>query len=326
MAQPVAGGGARPPQRHRGPFWTAVVLCVLALVLGLARAVSAYTATSGPGGVVGAYFAALQQGDAPAALAYGDVPDGTHLLLTSGALRQQQAIAPLAQVHVGPVHTSGAQASVQVHYRLAAPGVALPQAATVAVHDTSGGWRLDAVAVPVTLSASQSGQRMTLLGGVLPTTPLLAFPGVLPVHLDTAYLGVDPRSTAVTFGSDPRVTPDVVVTAAGRSAVTAAVQRAVQRCLSGAAGPAADLCPLPGERYVPGSVRGALSGPLRDVLITLLPTELGEVSVSAHAPVTATYRQLDFRNHTTSGRGTLTLQVHAITIAVAPITLAWTLA
>lgn len=301
------------------------MLCVLALALGLARAVSAYTATSGPDGVVSSYFAALQRGDAPAALAYGDVPDGTHLLLTSRALKQQQVIAPLAQVRVGPVRTSGANATVPVRYRLAVPGAPIDQQTTVAVHDTSGGWRLDAVAVPVTLTASQSRQRMTLLGGVLPTTPMLAFPGVVPIHLDTAYLAVDPRSTTVTFGSDPTVIPDVVVTAPGRAAVIAAVSRAVQRCLAGAAGSASDLCPLPGERYVPGSVRGTISGSPRDVRISLLPTELGEVSIAGHVPVTATYRRLDFRNHTTSGHGPLTLQVHAIAIAVAPMTVVWTL-
>ncbi len=302
-----------------------MVLCVIALALGLTRAVTAYTATAGPAGAVSGYFAALQRGDAPAALAYGDVPDGTRLLLTSRALQQQQMLAPLGQVRVGPVQRTGTTAAVRVRYTLAAAGRVFPQDTSVPVHDTSDGWRLDAVAVPATISLTQSVQRMTLLGGAVPTRPLLAFPGVLPLHSDTAYLAFDPVSTLVGFGDDPTVTPRVIVTPAGRAAAVTATARAVQRCLGGVPGNAADLCPLPNERFVPGSVRGTLAGALRDVQVTLLPTELGEVSIAAHAPVAASYRQLDFRDHTSTGHGPLTLQVHAIAIAVAPMTIVWTL-
>lgn len=301
------------------------MLCVVALVLGLTRAVTAYTATSSPTDAVGGYFAALQRGDAPAALALGVVPVGTHLLLTSHALQEQQKLAPFGHVRVGPVQRTGAAATVRVRYTVAAGGRVYAQDTSVAVHDTSDGWRLDAVAVPVTISLTQSVQRMTLLGGSVPSTSLLAFPGVVPLLSDTAYLAFDPASTLVGFGNDPTVTPRVVVTPAGRAAAIIAVTGAVRRCLSGAAGSAADLCPLPTERFVPGSVRGRLSGALRDVQVTLQPTELGEVSISAQAPVTASYQELDFRDHTSAGHGPLTLQVHAIAIAVAPMTIVWTL-
>jgi len=47
--------------------------------------------------VVRAYFAALSSGDAAGALAYGDLPDGRHDLLTSDVLAAQNAVARSAK-------------------------------------------------------------------------------------------------------------------------------------------------------------------------------------------------------------------------------------
>src|SRR4051812_31040755 len=103
---------------RRALYWIAVLVALAGLVGGAAYAYVAYRATSGPDGAVKGYFAALARSDAPAALAFGDVPAGPHELLTSAVLAEQQRIAPLHHVQILDVSRSGGAASVRYSYQL----------------------------------------------------------------------------------------------------------------------------------------------------------------------------------------------------------------
>ena len=56
--------GTSGVHRHRGLYWSAVLLALAALVGGSAFAYRAYEQTSGPDGAVKGYFAALSRSDA----------------------------------------------------------------------------------------------------------------------------------------------------------------------------------------------------------------------------------------------------------------------
>src|SRR6185437_263565 len=104
-------GPSRPPRkRRRGLFWLAALVSSLALIGGGFVAVSAYTAGSSPESVVTDYFAALADGNAPRALAYGGVPDGSRAYLTSAVLREQLNVASMGPAAVMSVVRSGSTA------------------------------------------------------------------------------------------------------------------------------------------------------------------------------------------------------------------------
>jgi len=307
---------------RRWLYWTAVLAGVLLVGGGVTLAVRGYRQTGGPAGAVRGYFAALARGDSAGALAFGDVPDGPHTLLTADVLRSQQRIAPLRDFHVVATRQQGDAATVSVRYVLDYPGSPQTVNSSVPVHRTDGGWRLDGVAVPISLELDRALQRATIVGAGIPDGDTLAFPGAVPITFDTPYLQLDAAEDTVSFGRPPDLDVYVEVSPAGRKAVVQAVQRALDACLAGRGDP---TCPLPDERYVPGSIRGRLAGRLADNLtITLDAGPAGLLDIKGEQPVEATsYRKLSFVNRPSAGHGTVVLDLSARAYAVAPLRLVW---
>ena len=292
------------------------------LAAGLVLAVDGYGATGGPADVARGYFAALARSDAPDALAYGDVPDGPHTLLTSTVLGVQNRIAPMQDVRVGATNQAGGKASVAVTYTLAFPGAPQTIKAQVPLHEQDGGWRLDAVAIRTQLIVDHAAQRVSVAGGPVPSGSVLLFPGAVPVGFDTPYLALSPADDHVDFGAASPTTVVVQVSAAGRRAVDAAVLAKLRHCLA----VADPVCPLPSERYVPGSVRGTLPASALSRLSVMVGDDpSGQLDIAGGVPIEASaYRWLTFGNVARSGHGTLTLQVSASAYPVAPLNVVWT--
>jgi hypothetical protein len=302
-------------------YWAGVFVAVGLVATGVTVAVLGYADTAGPEGAVRGDVAALVGGDAPTALAYGPLPAGSHSLLTREVLREQQRVAPLQRVTIEGVHRHGDTAEVAVKYLLAFPDLDLPVSAQVPVHKSSGQWRLDRVAIPVRLRASEGSQRQSILGGPVPTGAALLFPGALPISLDTRYLELDPTVDTVAFDSPSLININLAVSAAGRAAFTRATLAKVRTCVTGAPDPA---CPLPDERYVPGSVHGSVDGGVRDAEVTLVPADgAGTMLLNGRVSVDGTYQRLDFHNRQLSGHGRIDISVHAISYAVAPVQVRW---
>ncbi len=315
---------APPRRRHRALFWTAVTLASVALLIGAAVAYVGYRETAGPVGAVRGYFAALADGNAARALGFGALPDGPHALLTSQVLREQQKLAPIREVSVIATERHGDRATVTVQYRLNFP--AGPQQAidTVDVVKRGHSWRLARTTVATRLGLSAAEHRATILGGVVPDGPVLLFPGALPIRLDTPYLELDPATSAVRLSDRGDTAVNVLVSAAGRTAVTAALHSALTACLAG--GPSADpRCPLPSDRYVPGSLHARVDpAALRNLTLGVADDPDGVIAIQGRSvPVTGRYQVLDFENLPVAKSGTLALSLSASTFAVAPIRIAW---
>jgi hypothetical protein len=307
---------------RRGLYWLGVLAGVALLAGGVTIATLGYAKTAGPQGAVRGYFGALAAGDAATALAYGDVPDGATTLLTSDVLREQLRIAPLRDFDITATRQHGNGAIVQVKYTLAFPGTEVPVSASLPLHDSGGRWRLDRVAVGVQLHAGEARQRQSILGAPVPHGPVLLFPGALPISVDTPYLKLDPFSDFIAFDSLSFVDVRLQVTDAARSAFARAVAAQVRDCV---AVKASDACPLPDERYVPGSVHGTVQGGVRATNTLLdVHSAVGRLQFSGRMTVNGSYRRLNFHNVQVAGRGPVYLDVHATAFAVPPLRLRWT--
>jgi hypothetical protein len=298
------------------------VIAALALVaFGGFTAYRGYTRSAGPAAAVRDYYAALARADAPAALSFGDVPSGPRTLLTSSVLREQQRLAPLSHVTVTRTDRSGTTAEVAVRYALRFPHGAREVTDTIQLHEHDRTWRLDRVAVGTQLRISSAADRAALLGGAVPTNSVLLFPGALPIRLDTASLQLTPDHDALTFEADAATPVSIQLSDAGRRAIQASVLAALRRCLAGR-GPA--NCPLPGYRYVPGSVRGTLA-PNPRLSSTLERVRAGVVDVDGSLAVDASYRRLTYENRTVSSHGRIALLVSARLYAARPGAVVWSL-
>ena len=312
-----------PRASHRGLFWIAVLFAVVALVCGLVVAYLGYTATSGPEGAVRGYYAALANGDAPLALAYGDAPIGSRALITSTVLREQQRIAPLRDFGIVAVDQHGDQARVSVGYTLRFATGTEQITDTVTVHQVNGDWRLVTPGVPTMISVQQAYDRMTFLGGAVPDGPVLLFPGALPIRLDTPYLQLSAGSNSVSFGSATVTDVTVEVSQAGRGAVATALQTKLHDCF--AAAKPDPLCPVPNDQIVPGSMHGTLAGDVSTaMMVSLDSSPTGEIAVTGQLNFTGTYSQLSFDNVATTHSGQLLIPLSSATFAVPPISLRWT--
>lgn len=310
--------------RHRGLFWTAVAVCLALVVTGGVMAFVAYESTSGPGGAVKGYFAALSRSDAPAALAFGTVPDGPHTLLTRTVLREQQRLAPIREVEVLATERNGNRATVTVQYRLEFADGAQQAVDAVRVVKKGRSWRLARTAVATRLHVNEAANRATILGGGVPADRVLMFPGAVPISFDSPYLALSPATSSVRL-SDPIDTQlDVEVTPAGREAVKKAMTAELRTCYSGAAS-AHPLCPLPSQQYVPGSIRGTV----RTSSLTNISTRLDDdpdgviVITVKDFTVRGTYQKLDFNNIARAGTGVLKIRVAATAYAVPPLVVTW---
>lgn len=312
---------ARP--RRRGLYWSAVAVALVALVVGTAVAWVGYRRTAGPDGAVRGYFAALADGDAARALGFGTVPDGPRDLLTAKVLREQQKLAAIRQVDVIATERHGDRATVTVQYRLEFASGPQQAVDTVEVERQGRSWRLARTAVATRIGLTEAVRRASVLGTPVPDDTVLLFPGALPLRFDTPYLELDPGTSSVRLSDGTDTPVDVQVSAAGRKAVTAAVRTALAECLGG--GSVDPRCPVPSDRYVPGSLRGRL-GPsaVSNLSLTVAPDPNGVIRISGRAiPVTGRYRVLDFENLPVTRSGTVKLPVAAQAVAVAPLRIGW---
>jgi hypothetical protein len=309
-------------RHHRGLFWSAVLVAVLAIVGGALVAYVGFQDAAGPDGPVTGYFAALARSDAPAALGYGELPAGQRTLLTSSVLRQQQRVAAIRDVEVLAVDRDGDSARVSVRYVLGFRSGAMHVLDTVPVRKSGDSWRLTAVAVPVRLHLA-AAQRASLAGGAVPTRTTLLFPGALPLRFDSGYLQLASGSRYLGFNSPTNTTLQVQVSPAGRQAVQAALSSALDSCFAGSGNPAS-TCPLPSARYVPGSLKGTVGNVSTDRLsVRVGKGPAGMLSVSGTATFTGSYERLAYDNVPKSGSGSITLPLHASAYAVAPLRLWW---
>jgi hypothetical protein len=291
------------------------------LTAGVLLASLGAAAQPGPADVVRDYFAALARGDAAQALGYGAVPAGPRRLLTGTVLHEQLRIAPLRDITVAATDQHGDRATVAVHYSMGFAAGAVSTSAQVALHRTNGTWWLDRTAVGVRLAADTARDRLTVLGGPVPTRRTLLFPGALPVTTDTRYLELVPTLDYASFGSASTVDLVVRVSEAGQRAFRAAVRTALRRCLARSGDPA---CPLPTNRYVPGSVSGRLTGSLGGLVDLDQSDPAGLLTYAGRPTVIGSWQRLDFDNVPVPARGRVKLDVRASGYAVAPLQLRWT--
>jgi hypothetical protein len=290
------------------------------MAAGAVVAYLGYAAAPGPGGVVKSYFLALQRGDAAGALAYGDLPAGPRTLLTGAVLREQQRLAPISGVQVTSVqHDSSRTATVSVHYYLGYPDGPAQVLDQVPVYKHGSSWHLTRTAVDTRIDLTHALERATIAGAAVPTGDTLLFPGVVPVSFDTPYLRVS--AGTVTFGTGDDLPVTVEVTPAGRTAVTGALASALKACLaSGGRG----YCPLPSDRYVPGSLDGRLLGTVADsVRLSVDPASAGVIDIAGSIEFRGRYRMLKFDNSPSTRYGTIRIPLTAKAVAIEPAALQW---
>lgn len=303
---------------RRAVFWTASLVAVIALLGGAAYAYLGYRATSGPGATVRGYFAALARSDAPAALAFGDVPDGPHGLLTSEVLAQQQQIAPLHDVRILDVATAGDEATVRYSYQLRFALGGRTASGNLRVLHRASRWRLAQTAVPVTVRLVQASDRVTFAGSSLPAGRTLLFPGALPLHLDTPYLQVRSATATAQFAGGSTIDIDLELTAAGRAGLIAALTKRLAACASGH--DAAPDCPLPSSRVVPSSFAGRITGVTGKKITFRVGTDAsGMISMNGVVDFRGRYRELDYNNVVHTHRGRVPLGIAATAYPVAPL-------
>jgi hypothetical protein len=301
-------------------YWLGVVFGVAALAAGVVVTALGIAATPGPGAVVRAYYDALAHGDAPTALAYGTVPRGPRLLLTSAVLAEQQDVAPIRDISITSAVVHGTRATVEVRYVLGFPSVNAPVTDRLGLHKDSGDWRLDRVAVATAMRLDGARARLSALGAQVPTGRMLLFPGALPLRLDTPYLQLDAFHDTVTFDALSNTDVAVEVSKAGRDAMLGAVRDSLRSCLEARAAP---TCPLPNERFVPGSIRGTIRGDLRATNVYVLGDRFGTLRFAGSAAIHGTWTRLNFHNQRVTGHGTVLLHLQAVAYATAPIRLHW---
>lgn len=324
LKPPDTASTGRPRRRHRVAVWVATLLALAAMVGGTALAVTSYLDVTSPRSVVERYLAALVRGDAPAALAYGVLPEGDASLLTSDVLLAQQATAPISDVAVLAVRETGDRASVDVRYQLGFEAGATPVTDTIELTRTGRTWRLAEVAVPLTIQLSGAKNRSSLAGAEIPVGQHLMFPGALPVRFDTDVLALSAVSRVVRFAETSDRPERVELTDAGRAAVDAAVDAALEACLAGTAD-APELCPLPPDaRAVPGTLRGATSAPASTVIsVRVQPGPDGLLQIQGQVEVSGHYQQLDFNNQQVTESGQVTVSLTATCFASSPETIVW---
>lgn len=297
---------------RRAGYWSAVVLAVAALFGGSLYAYVAYRETSGPDGTVRGYFAALERGDASAALGFGDVPAGPTGFLTDEVLAEQESIAPMHDAQIVGVAESGDTAKVDFSYRLQfATGDRRIDGALNVVRRDSG-WRLVSAVVSTRIHIQQAVDRLNFAGTTAPDGRVLMFPGALPIRFDTHLLRVDPTTDAVGFGTrnlDVRIEP----TSGARRTMAARLRRSLHGCATGSTA----ACPLPSPSTVPGSLLGRIAAVRCSYHVTSEAS--GAISISGSAFFVGRYRTLTYDNVLQTHRGRLALPIQAIAYPVAPL-------
>jgi hypothetical protein len=292
LVAPEPSAGDRP---FGHVFWFGLLLSVALVLAGASFAVGAYQADALPETVVREYFAALQRGDAAAALGYGTVPDGSRDLLTDAVLAAQNATGPVEDFTVQRVRSSRDAAIVYVTYTIGLKSGPVAMADSVPVVRDGHGWRLAQSVVRESISSGSGSDLASLAGARVPDGDYLMFPGAFPVTYDTPALALAANSRVVDLTGSGLLEVDAVVTPAGRAALTPPFDAALRACLAGTSA-TQELCPLPDELAgVPGSLRGKATRPAN--LAFRVDTASGRVSITGTVPVTgATYELLDDNN------------------------------
>ncbi|MEP6599163.1 MAG: hypothetical protein ABJB98_06930 [Actinomycetota bacterium] len=305
-------------------FWSALIGAFALFAAGSTVAMVSYLGQDDPGRTVRGYFAAVARGDAEAALGYGELPSGSHALLTREVLSVQRRIASISHVSAQPVNRTGQTARMAVRYRLGfrAGSVAVSDEVTLVHHGRS--WRLAIAAVPVTLGLARAEHRASIAGGAVPAGDVVMFPGAMPITFDTANLVLGDQSRVVRFAASGFMAISVGVSSAGRSAATAAVDSALARCLAAATSDD-PRCPLPGDpRGVPGSLRGkATSRAATAATVSVGTGPDGLLEVAGWITVAGRYAKLDFNNVPVITSDTQTVKFTAHCYATAPGTIEW---
>ena len=306
----------------RGLYWAAAAIAIAAVVGGGLVAWHGFRTSSTASGVVRAYFAALQRGDSAAALGYGDVPDGPHTMLTPAVLAAQRATAPITSVKVVSSRAQGNAGSVEVEYQLNFPGAPQQVHDTVAVVRRNSTWRLQHSAISTGLVMATAINRASITGKAVPDGSVLMFPGALPIRFDSPYLQLDPVQDYVSFGTGSVASVAVAVSQAGHAAVISALTTALQACLTAAT--VDPRCPLPDDRYVPGTIRAPMPVDVgKDVTISLNSGPSGLLGISGTVAVNATYKKLTYANVAVSAKGVINLNISASAYAVKPLRFTW---
>jgi hypothetical protein len=301
--------------------WLGVLLGAALLISGVLVAAFGLNRAASPAGVVGDYFAALTRGDAQRALAYGELPAGPREFLTDEVLAEQQRIAPLHEVAVTITSQDDRRARASVRYTMNFATGALATTAVITLHRSGDDWRLDETAVATEIEPSTAAQRLSILGSPLPTGRILLFPGALPVRVDTPFLELVPSLDYVRFGTARPAELPVRISDRGEAAVVAAVRTQLHRCLTGRADPA---CPLPSERYVPGSVHGRVVSELGGLVDLDEADPAGLLRYSGRPTIKGSWQRLDYHNVARHQAGQILLDAHAVGYATAPLRLHWT--
>jgi hypothetical protein len=285
---------AVPTGPYQHAFWFAVLLATALTLGGTSVAVGAYTADGQPDTVVRAYFAALQRGDAAAALGYGAVPSGPTGLLAPAVLAAQNSIGPIQDVVVRGVRRAGDSARVFVTYTVDLRSGPVAVSDTVPVARHGHGWRLVRSAVPESIRPGGASALASVAGSAVPTGVVPMLPGAVPVSYDSPNLELAAASRVVRFADSGVLPVDAAVSAAGRAAIASGVRVALAACLAGRSVVQA-LCPVPDAvAGVPGSLRGSLTGPVTLSFQVDLPD--GVITVHGSAPVAGMYQRLDDDN------------------------------
>jgi hypothetical protein len=312
----------RPSGPYQHAFWFAVLLAVALTLAGASFAVGAYEAAGQPETVVREYFAALQDGDAAAALGYGTVPSGPHDLLTPGVLAAQNAIGPMRDFAVRDVVRTGDEALVDVAYTVDLPSGPDSVRDTVHVVRQGHGWQLARSAIPVQVFADAGSALASFAGAAVRGGDHLMFPGAVPVTYATSNLELTPSSAVVRFVDSGDVTVIAAVGTAGQKAIVPALRSALAACLAGTS-PTEPLCPMPDPQSdVPGSLRGTLTRIDTNRLTMTVVSDDGRVDIGGTVWVRATYQQLD-ANNLSSEQRTTAMTIEAHTYATAPGMITW---
>jgi hypothetical protein len=81
---------------------------------------------------------------------------------------------------------------------------------------------------------------------------------------------------------------------------------------------------MPSDRYVPGSLTGAVAGLGSDRLtVSVEKASAGMLSITGTATFTGSYQRLTYDNVPKPGSGSIALPVHARAYAVAPLHVQW---
>jgi hypothetical protein len=299
------------------------LVAVLAVVGGIAFAVTALTDVASPRSTVSDYFAALRRADAPAALSLGPRLNGDTRLLTSAVLREQQRLGPISEVTIGGTTKDGSRATVAVSY-LVGGLTPTTHTETIALHRKGNGWELDRSASLVSVHVRNAAHRTTLAGSAVPSTPVHVFPGVLPLRFDTAALQMDPKVPTVRLSADADLDVGVALSEAGRRALAAQLDSAVAACLAHPPTP----CPLEATatRTVPGSLRGTVTAPpsAGPPQLVLSGTDAdGLVTASGTFKADVQWTVLDFENQPQQKHGTVSVDYSAQLYVSRPAALFW---